>query len=165
MNIPGTQQPLKVYERTGPPVLRNDAEARQRRGLLAKIHIAKKDMGLNEGEYDMILRSFKVASSGDMTIPQLENMVELLKHYGWKPVRIRRKHNPDHRARLDALRKRVLEEAQELPNWENRLAGLVKSTCGVTALNWVGSAAKLERLLKIISQLNRMATHPVEEQT
>jgi len=163
MNIPGTQQPFKVYERKGPPVLRDDAEAQQRRGLLAKVHIAKKEMGLNEGEYEMILRSFKVSTAADMTIRQLENMVELLKRYGWKPARLRKKKDPDHRARLDALRKRVLEEAQDLPNWERRLPGLTKSICGVTALNWVDSAAKLEQLLVVVSQVKRMANHPIAE--
>ena len=121
MNIPGTNQPLKVYERTGPPPLTNDAEVMQRRGLLAKIHIAKKEMGLNEGEYEMILRSFKVASSADMTLRQLENMVKLLKHYGWKPTTpYPRQRGRNKNAQIEALRKRVLEEAKGLPNWETR---------------------------------------------
>jgi hypothetical protein len=37
----------------------------ERRGLLAKIHVAKKQMGLNDGEYEMVLRSFRVASSAN----------------------------------------------------------------------------------------------------
>ncbi len=161
MNIPGTQQPFKVYERKGPPILRDDAEAKQRRGLLAKIHIAKKEMALNEGEYEMILNSFKVASAGDMTIFQLENMVKLLKHHGWKPARKWRKRDKDNGPQLEALRKRAIEEAKGMPNWENRLAGLVKSVCGVAALNWVDNVKKLERLLIVISQIKRMANHPI----
>jgi len=156
MTIPGTNKPFKVYERTGPPPLKNDAEAMQRRGLLAKIHIAKKEMGLNEGEYEMILRSFKVASSGDMTLRQLENMVKILKYYGWKPVRRfkgKGSRGAENKAQIEALRKRVLMEAQGLPNWETRLAGLVKSLCGVAVLNWVDSAAKLERLIAVIGSI------------
>ena len=151
--IPGTKYPFPVPNRKGLPPLRNEAEARQRRGLLAKIHIAKQEMRLNAGEYEAILAGFKVASAADMTIPQLENMVKYLKYLGWKPSRLRKKQDPDRRERLDALRKRVIEEVRELPGWEKRLPGLTKAICGVAPLAWVDSAAKLKRLLVVISSI------------
>lgn len=133
------------------------AEQRQRNGLLAQVHIAKKDLGLNEGEYESILRGYKVESAGKLAIPQLERMVKYMKHLGWKPLKHRKKNRPaDDPERLEALRKRVLEEAKVLPNWETRLPGLVESVAGVNALNWVRDAAKLERLLVIIGNLARM---------
>ena len=69
-----------------PPLQRGDQkEHRQRRGLLAKVHIAKKEMGLNSGEYEAILKGFKVESAKDLSIPQLERMVKYLKYLGCKP--------------------------------------------------------------------------------
>ncbi|HOK59218.1 MAG TPA: hypothetical protein PL047_09445, partial [Methanothrix sp.] len=89
-HIPGTDVPLTVIRPTGVrPPLRDDFEARQRRGLLAKIHIAKKDLGLSQDEYELILTGFKVASAAELTIPQLERLVKYLKKLGWRPVRIR----------------------------------------------------------------------------
>ena len=65
----------------------------QRRGLLAKIHIAKKDLGLTPDQYEAILSGYKVESARDLTIPQLESMVRYLKYLGWRPYR-RRKRQP-----------------------------------------------------------------------
>lgn len=129
-------------------------DQRQRNGLLAMVHIAKKDLGLNPGEYEAILRGFKVASSASLSIPQLERLVKYLKHLGWKPLKQRRKARPDNdNEKLAALRARVMEEATNLDNWEARLPGLTKSICGVAALPWVHSAAKLERLLVVLSNV------------
>lgn len=148
--IPGTDFELTVYERKGPPPLFTAAQKKQRQGLLAKIHIAKKEMGLNEGEYEMILRGFKVASAADMTLEQLENCVKLLKHYGWKPAHIRKKENPE---QLAALRRRCVETAKGLPNGEKRLAGLAEKICGTSQVVWCHSAPKLERLLAALGKI------------
>ncbi len=154
--IPGTSFPLTVYRRTGRPPLLNAAEAAQRRGLLAKIHIAKSQMGLNDGEYEMVLRSFRVGTAADLTIPQLEQMVTLLKHYGWRPVRkIRRNVRPsDDPDRLDALRRRCIEVAESIGHgWEKRLAGLSQMICGTGNLSWCRDAAKLARLLAVLGKI------------
>ena len=153
--IPGTNVPLTVYTPTGArPLMQNASEAAQRRGLLAMIHIAKKDLALNEGEYEMILRGFKTASSGELNIPQLERLVKYLKRLGWKPVRSRRKKRPtDATARLDALRRRCVEIAQTLDNGEKRLAGLAAKICGFASLTWCRDAAKLERLLAVLGSI------------
>lgn len=159
MNIPGTNFPLTVIERKGPPPLKNVAEMKQRRGLLAKIHIAKKEMGLNAGEYEMILRGFKVASAADLTIAQLENMVKLLKHYGWKEI-IRHSRqrcplgcaggNPE---QILALRQRCVDLAREIPNGEKRLAGLAEKICGTSQLIWCHDVKKIERLLAAMHKI------------
>ena len=133
-------------------------EQRQRNGLLAMVHIAKKDLGLNSGEYGAILKGFKVESAAKLSIPQLERLVKYLKHLGWKPLKGRRKTRPDSDIeRLAALRHRVMDEAKHLDNWEQRLPGLTKSICGVVTVNWVHSAAKLERLLVVIGNIRKAA--------
>ena len=150
MNIPGTDFPLPAIERKGPPRLLSDAEAKQRCGLLAKIHIAKQQMRLNAGEYEMILRSFRVASAADMSLLELENCVKLLKSYGFKPGRSRA---GDMAARLTALRKRCVELSSGIENGEKRLAGLALKICGTSQLAWCRDAARLERLLAVLGKI------------
>ena len=141
------------------PPLRNKSEEAQRRGLLAMVHIAKKDLGLNEGEYEMILRGFKVASSGELNIPQLERLIDYLKRLGWKPVRSRRKKHPaDAVVRLEALRVRCVEVAKTLENGEKRLAGLAAKICGFASLTWCRDAAKLKRLLAVLDSIKEKET-------
>lgn len=155
--IPGTMTPFPVYERKGPPPLKTDAQAKQRKGLLAKIHIAKQQMGLNEGEYEMILKSFKVSTAADLTLVQLENMVKLLKHYGFKPWKSRKpaksmspKHDDD---QIAALQIRVREISLEIANGQARLPGLIRKICGVSTLPWCRDIGKLERLLAVLGKI------------
>lgn len=156
MNIPGTDFPFPVIERKSPPVLHSDAERQQRNGLLAKIHLAKKQMQLSPDEYEMILRSLSVSTAADLNIPQLENMVKLLKHYGWKPAR-----NPHARRQspLPALRRRCVEMAATIENSEKRLAGLARRICGTSQLAWCRDAAKLERLLAVLGNIVKEESH------
>jgi hypothetical protein len=150
--IPGTDFPFQVYERKGPPPLKNDAQAQQRRGLLAKIHVAKAQMHLSPDEYEMVLRSFKVSTAADLTIPQLENMVKLLKHYGWRET-IRPTKKGENPIYLAALRHRCLDIAQVIKNGEKRLAGLAQKICGTAQLAWCRDARKLERLLAVLGNI------------
>lgn len=157
--IPGTNVALTVYTPTGVrPYLQNASEKAQRRGLLAMVHIAKKDLGLREDEYEMILRGFGVASSGELNIPQLERLVKYLKRLGWKPVRKRRRGHDAasyHRAEAqrEALRARCVEVAKTMENGEKRLAGLAAKICGFASLTWCREAAKLERLLAVLGSI------------
>jgi len=135
---------------------------RQRRGLLAKIHVAKAQMGLTDSEYEAMLTAFKVESAKEMTVPQLENLVKLMKHHGWKPSR--RGHSAESSKirmmdpvlvanQLGALRGRCVEIAQEIENGEKRLAGLAEKICGVSNLTWCRDVKKLERLLAVLGKI------------
>lgn len=150
--IPGTDFPFPVIERKGPPKMLTAAESKQRRGLLGKIHIAKKQMRLNPDEYEMILRSLKVSTAADLTIDGLEKMVKLLQHYGWKPTRnpLARRESP-----LPALRMRCVEAASKLENGDKRLAGLALKICGTAQLAWCKDPQKLERLLAVLGNIKR----------
>lgn len=130
-----------------------DALAQQRQGLLAKIHIAKKDMGLTDDQYEAMLAGMKVTSAKDLTILQMEKLVQYLKHYGWKPSKIKRKTPDRENTRLDALRRRCVELAKEIENGERRLAGLAMTICGVSSLTWCRDINKLERLLAVIGKI------------
>jgi len=124
--------------------------AEQRRGLLAKIHIAKKDLGLTPDQYAAILSGYKVESARDLTIPQLESMVRYLKYLGWRPYR-RRKRQPVEK-RITALQDRCRELAGQIENGQSRLAGLVKSKGGVDTLEWLRDTTKLKQLLVIMEK-------------
>ena len=128
--------------------------ADQRRGLIAKIHVAKSQMGLRDENYEALLSSFKVKSTADMTIRQLENFVRLLKAHGWKELKSRKAKLED--AQLTALRDRVREETVNLVNGEARLPGLVKRICGVDRLEWCRTVEKLERLLAVLGKLQKI---------
>jgi hypothetical protein len=133
--VPGGEKPL----------------ADQRRGLLAKIHVAKAQMSLTDDQYEAMLTAFKVKSAGDMTIIQLENFVKLLKDYGWQSAKSRKEKPED--AQLIALRDRVREESLKIDNGALRLPGLVKKICGVDILFWCKDVEKLERLLAVLGKL------------
>ena len=81
---------------------RQDHEAAQveaaRRSLLAKVHIARKQIGLTEGEYRAILETrFGASSSGELDVRGLQTLVAHFKSIGWKPGR-----GPNTRVRQNA---------------------------------------------------------------
>lgn len=58
-----------------------------RRATLAKIHIAKKDMGLSDDDYRFTLESVTGRDScGDMSDRQLTKVLDHFKSKGWKPA-------------------------------------------------------------------------------
>ena len=57
-----------------------------RRALLAKIHVAKKQLGLTEEEYRALLDGhFGAASAADLGLTDLKRLVLVLAGYGFKP--------------------------------------------------------------------------------
>lgn len=135
---------------------RQDTQKRERNGLLAKIHVAKKQLGLSEDQYEAVLRGFKVTSAKEMTIPQLELLVKYFRNLGFRPVRARWLKPPEERHSDDqiiALWKRAREIAADLPGGTARLQGLVRKICGVEILEWCRDEGKLERLLKVLGEI------------
>lgn len=62
------------------------AKVDKKRTLIAKIHIAKKDLGLDDGSYrDVLGRVTGKNSSKNMTVNELEAVINEFKRYGWKP--------------------------------------------------------------------------------
>jgi len=56
------------------------------RGSLAKIHIAKKDLGLSDEEYRDILRArFRKDSAAKLSQPQADQLIRHFQSLGWKP--------------------------------------------------------------------------------
>lgn len=58
----------------------------KKKSLLAKIHIAKKDLGLDDGTYrDVLRRITGKDSSSKMLISELERVIYEFGNLGWKP--------------------------------------------------------------------------------
>lgn len=65
---------------------RGTEAAEQRKALLAKIHVAKKQLGLTEDEYRALLDGhFGAASAADLGLTDLKRLVLVMADYGFKP--------------------------------------------------------------------------------
>jgi len=65
-----------------------------RRAMLAKIHIAKKEMGLDDATYRAKLQHITGKnSSGKMSFAELDQVLAAFKNSGWKPA-INKNHRP-----------------------------------------------------------------------
>ena len=63
-----------------------DPAQQERRSLIAKVHVAKKEMALLEDDYRaMLIRVTGRASSADCTVAELRAMVEEMKSKGFQP--------------------------------------------------------------------------------
>lgn len=63
----------------------------QRRGLSAKIHIAKKELGWSDEQYvEWLEANFGKSSSKGLTFDEFERAIDLLKQAGWKPKKTTR---------------------------------------------------------------------------
>ena len=132
--------------------------------MLAKIHIAKKDMNLPEDAYRAILSGFIVArgerkgqpaeSAAELTMLQLENCVKYMEFLGWQPRRKTRKRAPAAN-RIIALQDRARQLAAELDNGPARLTALLKKETGLDSLEWLRDTQRLKRILAILETFKR----------
>lgn len=122
---------------------------RQRNGLLAIVHIAKKDLGLDDAAYRDMLGFYGVSSSAALSIPELEDLVDHFESLGFKVQRSKVQGSGKRRI-AEALHARIWEEALALENGEKRLTGIVKSVANVDDLRFCRNVGKLKRILKII---------------
>jgi len=127
----------------------------QRRGLLAKVHIATKALDIPDEDYREILkRDFRAKSSKALSIRELQELVRYFESKGWRPTVKPKPYRGESQAR--ALRDRAVEIAGQLPDGERRLAALAKKLCGVDRLSWCKDVGKLERLLAALGKISRM---------
>ena len=130
-------------------------DAEQRRGLLARVHIAKKDLGLQDVKYREILEArCNKKSAADLTIPQLEDLVQYFLWFGWKPG-VRRTLPRETKSQVLALRERVIAIAAKIENGENRLKGLCKKFCKVECIEWCWEVGPLKRLIAALEKIAR----------
>ncbi len=129
---------------------------RQRNGLLGLVHIAPQQLGFSEEERLAALARFGVSSSSALSIPELEKLVKYYQSLGFvkKPKKQGAKRwKFEQGNQVAALQQRARSEAEQIENGEKRLAGLVKSKCGVDDLRFCQDVGKLKRLLRILAMI------------
>jgi len=126
---------------------------KQRNGLLAIVHIAKQQLGLDDVAYRDVLSFYGVSSSAALSVNELEDLVGFFESRGFKRQSAKRMaHGGKGRRRVaEALHARIWEEALGLENGEKRLAGIVKSVANVDDLRFCRNVGKLKRILKIVT--------------
>ncbi len=138
-----------------------DRIQRQRRGLLAKVHIAIKELGIPDDDYRGILvKEFGVSTAKALSIIELQYLVAYFEEKGWEPQGGNRKSEIGNRkSQCEALQGRAREIAAEMEDGERRLRGLCKKLCGVDRLEWCRDAGKLKRLLAAMSKIKTSADY------
>jgi len=132
-----------------------DRIQRQRRGLLAKVHIAIKELGISDDDYrGILMREFRVGSAAALSIMELQYLVAYFEEKGWEAQGGNRKSKIENRkSQCEALQGRAREIATEMEDGERRLHGLCKKLCGVDRLEWCRDAGQLRRLLAAIGKM------------
>ena len=121
---------------------------RDRRALLAKAHIAKKDLCLDDALYRDILKAeFGVDSAAELSNRELEQLVARFEVKGWRA-------KSGSRTQVEALKERIGQELLHSEFTERRLRGLVRKICSVDDLRFCHDARRLKRLLAVIRRIN-----------
>jgi hypothetical protein len=131
----------------------NNKIQRRRNGLLALVHIAKKELALRDDEYRDVLKYWGVTTSAQMSIPELEELVEYFESLGFKKKVPADKDLGSGVGQITALKERVREEAGKLNNGEKRLKGLVKKIAKADDLKSCRNVKKLKQILKVVRLL------------
>lgn len=131
----------------------NNKIQRRRNRLLALVHIAKKELALRDDEYRDVLKYWGVTTSAELSIPQLEELVEYFESLGFKKKVPADKDMGSGIGQITALRERIREEAGKLNNGEQRLKGLVKKIAKADDLMSCRDVKKLKQVLKVVRLL------------
>ena len=134
-----------------------------RRGLLAKIHIAKKDLGLSDPEYRAMLSElFGVESSSRLTVPQLSQLLNHFVARGWtgpaQPAGLKQSANATDQARIFVTipdsdpnarqKRRILSQVRALGWSLDYLNERCQRQFGVAQFAWLKDQAHLQTLGK-----------------
>jgi hypothetical protein len=130
-------------------------EQERRRKLLALVHIAKNEIPLSDDEYRDVIAYWGVKSSADMSLPELEELVEYFETLGFKKKIIDPRAPGAGAGQIKALQERIKKETGKLNNGDLRLKGLVKKIAKEDDLNACRNIKKLKQLLKVIRLLQK----------
>ena len=130
-----------------------DKHQERRNGLLALVHIAKKEIPLSDDEYRDVIAYWGVQSSAEMSIPELEELVKYFESLGFRKKVFDAVDPGSGVGQIQALQKRIRFEAEKLSNGEQRLKGLVKKIGKTDNLKRCQNVKKLKQILKVIRLL------------
>ena len=125
---------------------------------LAKIHIAKKDLALDDDTYRALLtRVTGKSSSGKMSDQERANVLVELKRLGWKPqigsrTRFRKASSNPHIRKVWALGRELDKRGYWSLPWKQGLKAFVKKETGIDDPDWLDTkqATKIIEALKAI---------------
>ncbi len=129
------------------------------RNELAKIHIAKKELGLSDEQYrDILAWKFKKTSAKDLNSRQVARLLNDFRARGWKPrrrPRDRAQQGDPQSRKIRALWLTLAEMGVLRDSSERALAAYVKRMVGVDDLRFVDAGRKrrvIESLKKWIAR-------------
>lgn len=132
------------------------AETR-RRQLLAKVHVAQKQLALKEEEYRAILwERFRKESAGGLVNPELVVLVEHLKALGWRDAPVKgagRRPNTANAGDKGALTRKIIAYLAEAGRPTGYADGIAKRMYQVEKLEW----CSVEQLRGIVAALEKDA--------
>ena len=123
-----------------------------RRALLAKVHIAKKELGLDDVVYRMILyEEFGAGSAAELTNGELDQLIARFESRGWQS----RPSSGAGQAQADALRRKAEQVMAEAGIGGKRARALVQKVCQVADLRFCQDPRRLKRLLAALGKITR----------
>ena len=145
----------------GPDVIVPGPTGARRRTLLAKIHIASKDLGISDSDYrGLLAREFGVHSAADLSTDEMERLLGHFAARGWRPIRSNPRRASPAAGRPGkqafALQARVREALSQLEDSdERRLHGLCEKICGSKDLASCRDIEKLRRVLAVLAGIRK----------
>lgn len=131
----------------------NTNRDKMRLALLAKVHIARAQLCIQEDDYRDIIEAHAPGkrSSKQLNINQLKTVIRYFESKGFKakgPKSVVRSQTTALKIRARGLLDKAVAEGLV-----NSASGLVKKICGVDEINWCKDAGKLKRLLAVLDSI------------
>ncbi len=138
-----------------------------RKGLIAKIHVAKKQLALTDENYrDVLRRITGIESSADMSERQLESVVREFARLGFsgkhRPKASGKKRMADEpqARKIRALWLQLKNLDQLSDSSEEALASYVKRMCGIDDLHWITPADANKVIKGLRGWISRVGGNP-----
>jgi len=138
----------------------------RRRALLAKVHIAKKELRMSAPDYRALLMGeFGVPSATELSTKEMERLLEHFVGRGWRP-KVRNDRGPSslvrrRRWQVFALQSRAREILSRLEDRdERRLQGVCEKICGTKDLASCRDIGKLRRILAVLDGIRKHEPSP-----
>lgn len=130
--------------------------ADQKRRDLAKIHIARKELGMEEDDYRAMLQDVAgVGSSADLTVTGRSKVLRRLEQLGWKPKTRKPRQKITAREPVDRKIRALWLDLANLgavrDRSEKALNSYVSRQTGVDRLDWL-SSKQAEKVIEALKQ-------------
>lgn len=136
-------------------------KANNRKALLAKVHIAVSQLGIQDEDYRDILQAmFRVRSSAELSDRNLEQLIRYFVSKGFVAKKLKADGSQyKGTSQIAALRIRAkgLLDKAVADGSVSSARGLVKSICGVEELAWCKDVMRVKRLLAALDSIGHSA--------